>query len=293
MAFFAPHRPVLELLEGFVDQPQTNKLQLTFLHQLSFEQLRNLSFSRTISFLDSLESFPSTNIYPCTLHCRQCTLIDDTDVALYKLDEHRAVELPAVNALRSNPSKYFIPGCLHLHSELFSQGTILKLVKALQVLLIFDGSHHRQTVPVRKVPLKQPTNFILVFNSLAGSFLLFEGIFQVLLAGEFPPGCIDKLKREISHNPQKRGELSIIIFPAGLGFDVLGEIDDQIQSINRIFIDVADAIVDEGAAQQQTEQEYSAVMIRIFVHASETFSVDQDSLEIFIGATGNGLLPDP
>ena len=60
---------------------------------------------------------------------------------------------------------------------------------------------------------------------------------------------------------------------------LLGQIDDQLEIIQCVFIDRPDAIVDEERAEEKRKQKNLCIMVLVFIQRAYAFAIDQDDLE--------------
>ena len=75
---------------------------------------------------------------------------------------------------------------------------------------------------------------------------------------------------------------------------LLGEVDDETEGVDRILVDRVHRIENEGRAYQQGQQEYFGVVIHILVEGAYALAVhDQNpqALPVMLGL--QGLAPDP
>ena len=66
--------------------------------------------------------------------------------------------------------------------EFRPQLRIIHLLQRLELLLLFDGSHHGEAVSIRENLLNKSPNSILLVDVVAASLLVHEGALEVLLA---------------------------------------------------------------------------------------------------------------
>lgn len=82
---------------------------------------------------------------------------------------------------------------------------------------------------------------------------------------------VNELESEVSNNPEEWREIFCIIFGFNfflvLWFDVniLGDIDDQIQILDGIFINTSHGVIDKTRTQENGETENSIVMVCVFI----------------------------
>jgi hypothetical protein len=88
---------------------------------------------------------------------------------------------------------------------------------------------------------EMPTYFVLILYCIRRSLLKFQSILQILLGIDLVPTLILQHESKISNYPQKGRKAAGILsrLAVGLGLDILGEIDDEVESIECIFIDAA------------------------------------------------------
>ena len=57
------------------------------------------------------------------------------------------------------------------------------------------------------------------------------------------------------------------------------QVDNQLQVVERVFVDGPNAVVDEKRAQKQGKQEYFRVVVFIFVERADTFTVNEQGFQ--------------
>lgn len=64
-----------------------------------------------------------------------------------------------------------------------------------------------------------------------------------------------------------------------MDLQLLRQVDDKWQTLERIFINCPHWIVDEVWAQKQSQEEYSSIMILVFIECTDTLRVNDQYLE--------------
>lgn len=139
------------------------------------------------------------------------------------------------------------------------------------------------------------TNFVLILNCIRRPLLQFQSVLQILLGVDLIAAFILEHEGEVPDDPQEGGEAAGVLagLAVGLGLDILGEVDYEVEGVECVFVDAADGVVDEEGAEEEREEEDPGVMVGVFVHASEALGVDHYDVHVLIGRAGDGLLPQP
>ena len=74
----------------------------------------------------------------------------------------------------------------------------------------------------------------------------------------------------------------LLRLPRRLCLDILSQIYNRIQIIQGVLVDAAHWVVDEVGAEQEGEKEDARVMVEVFVHSSEAFSIDDYDVHVFV-----------
>lgn len=93
---------------------------------------------------------------------------------------------------------------------------------------------------------------ILVLDCIGGTLLQFQCVFEVFLGVDLVAVLVLQHEGEITYYPEKGGETAgVLPLAAGLGLDVLREVDDQVQGVEGVLVDAAHRIIDEERTKQQ------------------------------------------
>ena len=114
------------------------------------------------------------------------------------------------------------------------------------------------TIPLTEEIPQEPPNPIFLLNTIRKSLLQSKGLIQVLPRGYRLSIIINKLQCKISQDPQKAREVLWVISGVhfgvpliGLDLDILRKVDDQGEAFECVFIDTANAVVDELGAEEE------------------------------------------
>lgn len=113
---------------------------------------------------------------------------------------------------------------------------------------------------------------------IIGSTLFLKSSFQVLQRSQLLMILINQLQSEISHHPQKRRHIvsqviSISFSLLRLQLDMLRQVHHQRQTAQRILINRPSRVIYKEARQQQSQTEYSHIVVIVLVEATYSLRV--------------------
>ena len=80
-------------------------------------------------------------------------------------------------------------------------------LQTLQLFLFFNGSHESEAVTVIEEMLDQSSYSVLGLYLITRTLLLLDRIFEIFFRSQLISHVIKKPKREVSHDPEKAGEI--------------------------------------------------------------------------------------
>jgi hypothetical protein len=132
---------------------------------------------------------------------------------------------------------------VHLFNELRSQLIKWYVSQVLELTLIGQWSDHSGTVTLLEEGFQQSSDSILLVDGLTESFLILQGLLEVVLGCDWLLVRVNQLKGEVTDHPHQRGEILGVLLGVGLirpstGLDlnVLSKVDDERQVVELGFI---------------------------------------------------------
>mmetsp|Transcript_5754 Transcript_5754/g.20299 ORF Transcript_5754/g.20299 Transcript_5754/m.20299 type:complete len:306 (-) Transcript_5754:348-1265(-) len=237
--------------------------------------------------INGLDVLRLANLRPRVSDVQRSASVDGSRVRLGQVAQHEAVKHLAVEGLGRSRRINLPSEKLDLLDKLRTEVRPLGLVELLQLALVLDGSLQRHAVSVREEGKQHTTNAVLHFDPLRESLHRSQGAFKVLLRGEGVAVLVHQQEREVTYHPQEvreevgklRAGLRLTAgFSVRLGSDVLRQLDNEREVVERRLVDGSDGVVDEVGRQQQGERKDLRIMVGIGVKRSDAFGIDYEQL---------------
>mmetsp|Transcript_29085 Transcript_29085/g.28077 ORF Transcript_29085/g.28077 Transcript_29085/m.28077 type:complete len:306 (-) Transcript_29085:567-1484(-) len=171
------------------------------------ELLLDAAFVLVEGLLDGSLALVLTHVGPGGLYARDAALVDGLGVGVAELQEHLPIDLLPIEDLRLHLLEDPLPQAVHLLHKLRPELALLDELQVLQVLLLLNGPHHREAVPILEEIHDQPPDPVLLLDGVRRTPLLLQRLLQVVLRVYLVPLLVQQLQSEITHDPHEGWEV--------------------------------------------------------------------------------------
>jgi hypothetical protein len=159
-----------------------------------------------------------------------------------------------------------------LLNKLWSQFVQVHFSQILQLVFPGQWSDHCAAVAFFEKAFKKPPNSIFLFNTLREALLVSERFLEILLTRDRLLFRVNKLQCEVTDYPHETGEVLGVLFGISLLFDaarlnlnVFGQVDNETELLEGVFINTSYAVVYEKTSEKNCQRKNPHIVVGVFV----------------------------